>query len=139
MYLGWGGHVCADNPECRPPMGPRQRGVATLTTQVLDGLEYVADEAEQECQDADVQPSVLRALIDEARRLDTLQRAIASEPQVHPGACYAPPIARALAASFGADPDDVPIADWVAGRGRRAIALSLGAGPGTTPLSDTED
>ena len=66
--IGWG-IACRDNPECRPPMTrPKRREVATLTPQILDDLEWEADDGERRCNDAEVVPSVLRALIDAARR-----------------------------------------------------------------------
>lgn len=121
LYLGWGGYVCTDNPECRPPMGPRQRKVALMPAGLLDDLEWVADEAEKTCQDADVQPAVLRALIDAARR--DMQR-VTSTPSIR----------------IVPDPS-VPVgeAHLVAGDGTRIIARTWGAGPGTTPLSESED
>lgn len=70
MCLGWGGHVCTNNPDCRPPLiRPRQRMVADLTEIRLDHLEWEADRAENECVDAEVSHSVLRALVDAARRV----------------------------------------------------------------------
>lgn len=121
----WGGHVCDGNPECRPPMGPRQREVATLTTAMLDDLEDAADVARDRLDDSSVGPAVLRALIDAARpKLEADSRRL-----------------RVATATVGYDedgPDDVPIAAWAAGRGSRAIALAYGAGPGTTPLSEPD-
>jgi hypothetical protein len=72
FYWGWGGPVCTDNPECRAPFGPRRREVATLTTAVLDDLEYVADEAEATCQTPEIDHLTLRALIDAARACERM-------------------------------------------------------------------
>ena len=68
LDYGWGGYCCTNNPECRPPMGPRQRDVAWLDVAMLDDLEYVADEAERACRPPEIDHAVLRALIDAARR-----------------------------------------------------------------------
>ncbi len=70
LYEGWGGYVCADNPECRSPYcyTPKRREVATLTTAILDELEWQADEQYRTMMPPDVAHDVLRALIDIARR-----------------------------------------------------------------------
>lgn len=60
-------NACADNPECRAPLGPVQRRYAALTPAMLDALEDDADIAALHASSADVRGDVLHSLIATAR------------------------------------------------------------------------
>lgn len=80
LDYGWSGYCCANNPDCRPPMGPQKRVVGELSSALLDSLEWTADHAELSCTDAEVTPAVLRALVDVARvKLDAAARRLCDE------------------------------------------------------------